>query len=52
MKQSHIRERLAKKRKTNKQEKLKTKSRDTSYKSKSKLVVIRRNIQHFTGTLL
>ena len=35
-----------------KQEKLKTQDRDVSYKFKSKLVVIRRNIQHFTGTVL
>ena len=33
------------------QEKLKTQDRDTSYKRKSKLV-IRRNIQHSTGTIL
>ena len=31
---------------------IKEKGRDTSYKLKSKLVVIRRNIQHFTGTAL
>ena len=34
------------------QEKLKTQRRDISYKLKSKLVVIRRNIQNFTGTVL
>ena len=61
MKQSHIREweennRLinfkwaltCKKSKRNS----KTKRRDTSYKFKSKVVVIRRNIQQFTGTVL
>ena len=35
-----------------KQEKLKTQGRDASYEFKSKLVVILRNIQHFTGTVL
>ena len=35
-----------------KQEKLKTHGRDPSHKFKSKLVVIRRNIQRFTGTVL
>ena len=35
-----------------KQEKLKTQGRNASYKFKSKLVVIRRNIQRFTGTVL
>ena len=34
------------------QEELKTQGRYTSEKFKSKLVVIRRNIQHFTGTVL
>ena len=34
------------------QEKLKTQGRDISYKLKSKVVVIRRNIQNFTGTVL
>ena len=35
-----------------KQEKLKTQGRDASYKFKSKLVIIRRNIQQFTGMVL
>ena len=35
-----------------KQEKLKTQGRDASYEFKSKLLVIRKNIQHFTGTVL
>ena len=35
-----------------KEEKLKTQDRGASYKFNSKLVVIRRNIQHFTGTRL
>ena len=61
MKQSHIKER---RRITiwlilsgylfvqKKQEKLKTQGRDPIYKLKGKLVVIRRNIQHFAGTVL
>ena len=61
MKQSHIREweendRLVSFKseliRRKKQNKLKTQGRDTSYKFKSKLIVIRRNIQHFTGTVL
>ena len=61
MKQSHIREWEENDRLVNfkselirrkKQTKLKTQGRDTSYKFKSKLIVIRRNIQHFTGTVL
>ena len=61
MKQSHIREWEENDRLVNfkselirrkKQNKLKTQGRDTSYKFKSKLIVIRRNIQHFTGTVL
>ena len=61
MKQSHIREweennRLIKFKWAhicrNKQEKSKTQARDTSFKFKSKLVIIRRNIQHFTGMVL
>ena len=35
-----------------KQGKLKTQGRNASYKFKSKVVVICRNIQHFTGTVL
>ena len=35
-----------------KQERLKTQGRGASYKFKSKLVLIRRNIQHFTRTVL
>ena len=35
-----------------KQDKLKTHGRDASYKFKSKVVIICRNIQHFTGTVL
>ena len=35
-----------------KQEKLKTQGGDAKYKFKSKLVVIRMNIQHFTRTVL
>ena len=35
-----------------KHEKLKTQGRDASHKFKSKLDVIRRNVQHFTGTVL
>ena len=35
-----------------KQEKFKTQGRGASYKFKSKLVVIRRNIRHCTGTVL
>ena len=34
------------------QEKIKTQGRDVSYKLKSKLVVICRNIQHLIGTVL
>ena len=34
------------------QEKVRTQSRDVSYKLKSKLVVFRRNIQHLTGTVM
>ena len=35
-----------------KQEKSKTQRRDVSFEFKSKLVVFRKNIQHFTGTVL
>ena len=61
MKQSHIREWEENNRLINfkwalicrkKQEKLKTQGRDASYKFKSTPVVIRSNIQHFTGTVL
>ena len=61
MKQSHIREWEENNRLINfkwalicrkKQEKLKTQGRDASYKFKSKLVVICRNIQYFLGTVL
>ena len=61
MKQSHIREWEENNRVINfkwalfprkKQEKFKTQGRGSSYKFKSKLVVIRRNIQHFTRTVL
>ena len=36
----------------NKQEKLKAQGKDATYKFKSKLVAIRKNIQHFTETVL
>ena len=61
MKQSHIMEWEENNRLINfkwalirrkKQETFKTQGRGASYKCKSKLVVIRRNIQHFTGTVL
>ena len=60
MKQSHIREWEKNKRLIilsghlflgKKQEKIKTKDRNARYKFKSKLVLIRRNIQRFTGTV-
>ena len=35
-----------------KQEKLKTQGWDASYKFKNKFILICRNIQHFTGTVL
>ena len=53
MRQSHIKEWGEYNRRVEKrQEKLKVLVRDASYKVKSKFVIIRRNIQHFTGTVL